>query len=81
MTGWKGPALSAPVTLWLLLAFAAPLAVVILLSLQAGGDPFAPLIQPLSLAQFVEMFIDASALAFEEARDGIGKCRVGQPVQ
>jgi putative spermidine/putrescine transport system permease protein len=55
MTGWKGPALSAPVTLWLLLAFAAPLAVVILLSLQAGGDPFAPLIQPLSLAQFAEI--------------------------
>lgn len=59
MTGWKGPALSAPVTLWLLLAFAAPLAVVILLSLQAGGDPFAPLIQPLSLAQFVEIAGDS----------------------
>ena len=55
MTGGKGPALSAPVTLWLLLAFAAPLAVVILLSLQAGGDPFASLIQPLSLAQFAEI--------------------------
>ncbi|MDO6585156.1 ABC transporter permease subunit [Salipiger sp. 1_MG-2023] len=52
MNKWMGPALAAPVTLWLLLAFAAPVIAVVLLSLHAVPDPFGPLIQPPSLAQF-----------------------------
>lgn len=59
MTNWKGPALSAPVTLWLLLAFAAPMIVVVLLSLQPGSDPFAPLLGAPSLAQFTLIAGDA----------------------
>ncbi len=47
-----GPALALPVTLWLLIAFAAPLAVVVLLSLQEFADPFAPLSLAPSMAQF-----------------------------
>lgn len=49
---WKGQILAAPVTLWLLAAFAAPLAVVVLLSLHEYADPFGPLLLPPSLAQF-----------------------------
>jgi putative spermidine/putrescine transport system permease protein len=49
---FSGPALAAPVTFWLALTFALPVAVVVLLSLQEGGDPFAPLMQAPSLAQF-----------------------------
>ncbi|MFY0632179.1 MAG: ABC transporter permease subunit [Vannielia sp.] len=52
MNKWMGPALAAPVTLWLLLAFAAPMIVVLLLSMHAVPDPFGPLFQPPSLAQF-----------------------------
>ncbi|MCO6382679.1 ABC transporter permease subunit [Oceanicola sp. 502str15] len=52
MNKWLGPALAAPVTLWLLLAFAAPMIVVVLLSMHAVPDPFGPLFQPPSLAQF-----------------------------
>ncbi len=47
-----GPALAAPASLWLLLAFAAPLAVVVLLSWQEFADPFAPLELRPSVAQF-----------------------------
>jgi putative spermidine/putrescine transport system permease protein len=49
---WKGQILAAPVTLWLSLAFAAPLVVVLLLSLHEYADPFGPLFLPPSLAQF-----------------------------
>lgn len=49
---WKGQILAAPVTLWLLVAFAAPLVVVVMLSLHEYADPFAPLFLPPSLAQF-----------------------------
>lgn len=49
---WKGKILAAPVTLWLLVAFAAPLVVVGMLSLHEYADPFAPLFLPPSLAQF-----------------------------
>ena len=54
-----GPALAAPVTLWLLLAFAAPFAVVVLLSLQEFPDPFAPLSLAPSVAQFATIVGDA----------------------
>ena len=56
MNRWLGPALAAPATLWLLLAFAAPFLAVVLLALQPVADPFAPLIGPLSLAQFASIF-------------------------
>jgi putative spermidine/putrescine transport system permease protein len=49
---WLGPLLSAPVTLWLLAAFAAPLAVVIVMALQSDTDPLAPLTPAFSTAQF-----------------------------
>jgi putative spermidine/putrescine transport system permease protein len=58
MNKWLGPALSAPVTLWLLLAFAAPVIVVVLLSLHAVPDPFGPLLQTPSLAQFKLVLMD-----------------------
>jgi putative spermidine/putrescine transport system permease protein len=44
--------LAGPALLWLAVAFAAPLAVVMLLSLQADADMFAPLSLRPSLAQF-----------------------------
>lgn len=53
-----GLALSAPVTLWLLMAFATPMAVVVLLSLHDVPDPFAPILSPLSLAMFSEILTD-----------------------
>lgn len=49
---WKGQILAAPVTIWLLVAFAAPLVVVVMLSLHEYADPFGPLFLPPSLAQF-----------------------------
>jgi putative spermidine/putrescine transport system permease protein len=55
---WVGRALAAPVTIWLLVAFAAPLLVVVLLSLQPVSDPFAPLFTSLNGAQFKELFSD-----------------------
>lgn len=58
MTRWIGPALAAPVTLWLLLAFATPMVVVVFLSLHAVPDPFAAVIQPPSLAQFTLILTD-----------------------
>ncbi len=57
-TRFIGPALAAPVTLWLLFAFAAPLAVVVLLSLQEFADPFAPLSLSPSAAQFETVVSD-----------------------
>jgi putative spermidine/putrescine transport system permease protein len=50
--------LAAPVTLWLLLTFAAPLVTVVLLSLQATADPFAPLSLVPSAAQFITILTD-----------------------
>jgi putative spermidine/putrescine transport system permease protein len=47
--GW---ALSAPVTLWLLAAFATPFAVVVLLSMHEYADPFGPILRPPSQMQF-----------------------------
>jgi putative spermidine/putrescine transport system permease protein len=53
-----GPILAFPVTFWLLLTFAAPFAVLTLLSLHEYPDPFGPIIQPPSAAQFVSIFGD-----------------------
>lgn len=53
-----GPLLAAPVTVWLLLAFAAPFAVVVALSWQEYPDPFAPLSMVPSAAQFALVFGD-----------------------
>ena len=53
-----GPILAFPVTLWLLLTFAAPFAVLTLLSLHEYPDPFGPIIQSPSVAQFAAIFGD-----------------------
>lgn len=58
MNRWAGPILAAPVTLWMLATFAAPLFVVVMLSLHEVGDPFAPVLQAPSLAQFAEIAAD-----------------------
>lgn len=58
MNRWAGPILAAPVTVWMLATFAAPLAVVVLLSLHEVADPFAPVLQRPSLAQFAEIAAD-----------------------
>ncbi len=47
-----GLVLAMPVTAWFAFAFAVPFGVVILLSLHEFPDPFGPLIQAPSLAQF-----------------------------
>jgi putative spermidine/putrescine transport system permease protein len=59
MTRWIGPALSAPVTFWLLLSFAAPMAAIFLLSLHEYPDPFGPLITAPSLAQYIGIVTDS----------------------
>ncbi len=51
--------LAAPALLWLAVAFAAPLAVVLLLSLQADGDMFAPLSLVPDFAQFQAILGDS----------------------
>jgi putative spermidine/putrescine transport system permease protein len=56
---WIGPALSAPVTVWLLLSFAAPMVAILLLSLHEFPDPFGPLWEMPSLAQYVGIFTDS----------------------
>ena len=53
-----GPILAFPVTFWLLLTFAAPFAVLTLLSLHEYPDPFGPIIQLPSAAQFASIFGD-----------------------
>jgi len=55
---FTGPLLAFPVTFWLLLTFAAPFAVLTLLSLHEYPDPFGPIIQPPSAAQFNSIFGD-----------------------
>ncbi|GGA79886.1 ABC transporter permease [Nitratireductor aestuarii] len=58
MNRWIGPVLAAPVTLWLLLAFAAPMFVVLVLSLHEYPDPFGPILMAPSLAQYTEIVSD-----------------------
>jgi putative spermidine/putrescine transport system permease protein len=53
-----GPLLALPVTTWLLLTFAAPFAVVSLLSLHDAPDPFGPVLQNPTLTQFRTIFGD-----------------------
>lgn len=59
MRNWAGPALAAPATAWLLAAFAAPLIMVILLSLQPGSDPFVRIGLVPSLEQFTAVLTDS----------------------
>lgn len=59
MTVRAGPALAAPATVWVLATFAAPFGVLILLSLQAQADPFAPLFTQPSTAQFRAILTDS----------------------
>lgn len=54
-----GIALAIPATLWLLVAFAAPMGIVFLLALQESPDPFAPISLVPSLAQFRALLLDA----------------------
>ncbi len=58
MKRWLGPALAAPVTLWLLAAFAAPVLVVVVLSFQPMGDFFAPLTLVPSFEQYASIVSD-----------------------
>lgn len=58
MRKWLGPVLSAPATLWLLLAFLAPFLVVLVLAFQPEGEAFAPITTNLSLAQLRLIFDD-----------------------
>lgn len=52
-------ALAVPATLWLLVAFAAPMAIVLLLAVQESPDPFAPISLMPSLAQFATILGDS----------------------
>ncbi len=58
MTSPRAGWLFAPLTAWLLLAFAAPLGVVVLLSFQEQSSPFAPLVLELSGEQWRYLFGD-----------------------
>jgi len=55
-------ALAVPATLWLMAAFAAPMAIVLLLAVQESPDPFAPLSFVPSFAQFRALLFDAYCL-------------------
>ncbi len=60
MKHWLGPALAAPAKTSPAACFpAAPFAMVVLLSVQAGSDPFAPLSLTPSWEQFNAIFSDA----------------------
>ncbi|MCA0449720.1 MAG: ABC transporter permease subunit [Proteobacteria bacterium] len=54
-----GAALAVPATLWLLIAFAAPMAIVLLLAVQESPDPFAPISLTPSFAQFAAILGDS----------------------
>jgi len=60
---WAGPALAAPATAWLLAAFAAPMIVVILLSVQPGSDPFVRIGLIPSMEQFAAVLTDSFYLS------------------
>lgn len=59
MRNWLGPVLALPATIWLLLAFAAPFLIVVLLALQPDADPFAPLMLTPHGTQFEAIFADS----------------------
>jgi putative spermidine/putrescine transport system permease protein len=73
---WAGAALAAPATLWLLVAFAAPFAVVLMLSLQPGSDPFVGLGLSPSGEQFAAIFADRfySSVLFKTTVLALGVC-------
>lgn len=72
MSRWVGQALALPVTLWLLVAFAAPMGVVVLLSLHEFPSPFGPVFQPPSLAQYTLILSDPFYLSVIAETVGIG---------
>ncbi|MCI5076112.1 ABC transporter permease subunit [Oricola sp.] len=72
MKRWIGPALSLPVTAWLLLAFAAPMGVVLLLSLHEFPSPFGPVFQKPSLVQFAKILSDPFYLSIIAETVGLG---------
>jgi len=67
-----GQVLSLPVTLWLLVAFAAPMGVVVLLSLHEFPSPFGPVIQAPSLAQYGLILSDPFYLSVIAETVGLG---------
>jgi len=78
MKSWAGPALAAPATLWLTAAFAAPFAVVLLLSIQPGSDPFVHIALAPSAEQFRAIIADGfySAVLLKTTALALGVCAV-----
>ncbi|WP_138469115.1 ABC transporter permease subunit [Poseidonocella sp. HB161398] len=72
MRRWIGPVLAMPVTAWLLLAFAAPLGVVVLLSLHEYPSPFGPVLVHPSLIQFRTILSDGFYLSIIAETVGLG---------
>ena len=72
MKRWIGPVLSLPVTGWLLLAFAAPMGVVVLLSLHEFPSPFGPVFQKPSLIQYTTILSDPFYLSIFAETVGLG---------
>lgn len=72
MKRWIGPALSLPVTAWLLMAFAAPMLVVVMLSLHEFPSPFGPVFVKPSLVQFVTVLSDPFYLGVIAETVGLG---------
>ncbi len=71
-----GLALASPATLWLLAAFAAPVVVVILLSVQSDSDPFAPIRLLPSLTQYGAILADPfyGQVLLKTTLLGVGVC-------
>ncbi|WP_172331120.1 ABC transporter permease subunit [Mangrovicoccus sp. HB161399] len=72
MRRWIGPVLATPVTAWLLMAFAAPLGVVVLLSLHEYPSPFGPVLVHPSLVQFRTILSDGFYLSIIAETVGLG---------
>lgn len=67
-----GPVLSLPVTLWMIVAFAAPMGVVVLLSLHEFPSPFASVFQRPSFVQFATILSDPFYLGVIAETVGLG---------
>jgi putative spermidine/putrescine transport system permease protein len=71
---WAGMALAVPATLWLVVAFAAPMAIVLLLALQESPDPFAPISLVPSFVQFQALLGDTYYLGIVAETILLGLC-------
>jgi putative spermidine/putrescine transport system permease protein len=71
---WAGMALAVPATLWLAVAFAAPMAIVLLLAVQATPDPFAPISLVPSFVQFQTLLGDTYYLGIVAETILLGLC-------